>query len=523
MSNMKTLQEQYNLINEGKGHKDIFLKKAKQQFPNMINEGATYDQASYILKKRNIISENYIDLKPINTIEGSKKESWEEKFNNFLSEAGKPSLNPIVNNDDKVNTKEQDEKVSADPNYKFEVEYGAAGKYKQVSDGVENIASHNYDYSPKVDNINNVNAQEMMNGVYCEIKNNPSLTLEEAQEKVIKNLAKDALFYVKEGQFGVQGLGYTEDAPGFGVKKNSGNTYGGSGFSEKLQDADNNWEVVKESVNKALKDKNLIKESLVATTGNPNSLAAMSGEVINQMLEKVGLKETYSSDWTNVNEENKEKDLPMDEEVEEAREKAIEASQEAAGMDIDEKKDHDGDGDIDSDDYLAARDKAIKKAMGKKPKKENIETKLAEIGKEGDIVKLEAQLEYLTNHIQEKSDRITSINEDDNLLELIDSKKIKLMQKEIKLLEKKKAKMEKLYEKMSGKAFQMPEVVDESHCYSEEDDIDESFDSLVKKVDKAKGYSKEDAKKVAGFIANRKRAGAGSGPTAKMKKREGSK
>ena len=48
---MKTLQEQYNLINEGKGHKDIFLKKAKQQFPNMINEGATYDQASYILKK----------------------------------------------------------------------------------------------------------------------------------------------------------------------------------------------------------------------------------------------------------------------------------------------------------------------------------------------------------------------------------------------------------------------------------------------------------------------------------------
>ena len=34
---------------------------------------------------------------------------------------------------------------------------------------------------------------------------------------------------------------------------------------------------------------------------------------------------------------------------------------------MEEKKgtDHDGDGDIDSDDYLAARDKAIKKAMGK--------------------------------------------------------------------------------------------------------------------------------------------------------------
>jgi hypothetical protein len=30
-----------------------------------------------------------------------------------------------------------------------------------------------------------------------------------------------------------------------------------------------------------------------------------------------------------------------------------------------EKKDHDGDGDIDSDDYMAAKDKAIKKSMGK--------------------------------------------------------------------------------------------------------------------------------------------------------------
>ena len=42
--------------------------------------------------------------------------------------------------------------------------------------------------------------------------------------------------------------------------------------------------------------------------------------------------------------------------------------------DVDEKKgkDHDGDGDIDSDDYLAAKDKAIKKAMGKDTKEEQL-------------------------------------------------------------------------------------------------------------------------------------------------------
>ena len=36
------------------------------------------------------------------------------------------------------------------------------------------------------------------------------------------------------------------------------------------------------------------------------------------------------------------------------------------------KKDHDKDGDIDSDDYMAARDKAIKKAMGKDKKDESV-------------------------------------------------------------------------------------------------------------------------------------------------------
>jgi len=40
------------------------------------------------------------------------------------------------------------------------------------------------------------------------------------------------------------------------------------------------------------------------------------------------------------------------------------------------KKDHDGDGDIDSDDYLAAKDKAIKKAMGKDKDEKNEELEL---------------------------------------------------------------------------------------------------------------------------------------------------
>ena len=49
--------------------------------------------------------------------------------------------------------------------------------------------------------------------------------------------------------------------------------------------------------------------------------------------------------------------------------------------DMGEKKgtDHDGDGDIDSDDYMAAKDKAIKKAMGKDPKEEQLKEAIKSI------------------------------------------------------------------------------------------------------------------------------------------------
>ena len=50
-------------------------------------------------------------------------------------------------------------------------------------------------------------------------------------------------------------------------------------------------------------------------------------------------------------------------------------------------------------------------------------------------------------------------------------------------------------------------------------EVDESFNSLAKKLDKQKGIDKDEAAKIAGSIAAKKVAGAGKGPTAKQKKR----
>ena len=408
---------------------------------------------------KKLVTENYVDLKPINTIEPTAKEPFWRNFEKFLAEGN--SLEPIVNTEEKVNTNEEDEKIK-NTEGKFTMETKETGKYK-VSKSVENIDSHNYDTSPNVENINNVNAQELLSGVQCEINYNKELTLDEAKELAIKNLAKDPLHYVKEGQFGIKGLGYDEQK----ISENDGKNYGGSGYSEKLKDTDNAMQVVKES-----KDeddcgcKKQINEHLggIVTSGNPNSLAAMSGQVIRDMMA-----------------EKEEKELPMDEAEDEGT--AVSYSDTYATMEEEDRPDFpdiDKDGDTEESMKKAASDKK------KRVKKESIETKLAEIGKAGEITKMEAQLEYINNHINEKINRISSINEDDNLKELIDKKKMKAMQKEIKLLERRKVKMEKVYEKLSGKSYEEPII---------KEDFEDVVDDIM---DQEK--SRKDAERIAGAI-----------------------
>ena len=55
----------------------------------------------------------------------------------------------------------------------------------------------------------------------------------------------------------------------------------------------------------------------------------------------------------------------------------------------------------------------------------------------------------------------TVVQEDDNLSELIDKKRVKEMQKEIKLLEKRRMQYEKMLDKENGKKKIKKEIVDE--------------------------------------------------------------
>ena len=411
---------------------ELFNKLTKKFSPKIEKE-LINEELGQIVTLKPLVNLTSEDFNP-------NKQAWETKFENFVNEERAKSLEPIVNDDMKTNTLEKENKIKADPKLKFEMDTKLGGSYK-VSSEVENIASHNYDYNPKVENINNVNAQELLSGVQLEINYNKELTLDEAMELATKNLAKNPLHYVEEGQFGVKGVGYTEGKQ----QQSDGETYGGSGFSTKLKDGGDSFTPVKESKDSL---KELVKESLgqVMTTGNPNSYAAQSGAIINQMMA-----------------EKEEAKLPMDEMEDEGTAVSYsDTTSEAAKPDF---ADIDGDGDKKETMKQAAKDKK------QKVKKESIDAKLAEIGKEAEKVKMEAQLDFLHDHIQEKVDRVNSIQEDENLSELIDKTKMKQMQREIKDLERKKMKMERIYEKSCGSKYAKKEMVDETEELDEMDAV----------------------------------------------------
>jgi hypothetical protein len=182
----RTLQEHYNLIKDNKGSKEIFLKEAKNIFPDIIRNSATFEEASTILKQHSIISENIWGLvsKP------TKQPDWFEIFKDNITEERK---NPT----------------------------------KEVTD----LETKNFNYKDEK-NIDNIFGQAFLTGYYAEMKdpNNSEKSVEELKNIVAKNLRKNPLYYVENYQFGVKGVGYTENHPGLGKTKEVKGKYASSGM-----------------------------------------------------------------------------------------------------------------------------------------------------------------------------------------------------------------------------------------------------------------------------------------------------
>ncbi len=417
---MKTLQEQYNLIQEGKGHKDVFMKSARRLFPEYITNFATYQEATKILKQKSILSEaaggvvTQTSANPfINWDKFLAEESNESKGDKEIEalekEASKYSKNDVRYKElqKKIGDLKSD-KEYAQPGSKAAEKFSkplneeAKAEEKKPTKEVVDTETAGYDYKdPK--NTDNLNFEEMLRGYYVEMKDpkNADKTEEQLREMVAKNLAKDSCYYVKDGPFGIKGVGYTDDIPGLKVSdKELKGEYASSGM-EKVK----------------------IKESMVKLT-----------DLLNEAIG--GYTDLRPIGMTNENATTDSEDDHVD-----------------TNTDDDFKREQRA--------QLAARNEN-KKVASKKGKKESVDSKLAEIEKAGKITTLEAQIEALDELIEGKTQRLSLVSEDESLSELVDKKKIKDMQREIKDLEKRKTKMEKLYEKMCGKSYSKPEIVDEA-------------------------------------------------------------
>ena len=201
---MKTLQEQYNLIKEGKGHKDVFLKEAKLRYPNLISNVLTYDQATTILKQRSVIKEHMLGGVASNL---GKKPDWFSIFDenmNIISE--------------------------------------------------EDLNKNQYNYEDDK-NINNLNGEEFKLGINFEMSKVAELLtsenmgeyLDKARKTVAKNLAANPLYYVENAAFGQEGIGYTKDTPGLKGTEIKGK-YVESGYGDETKkEANDKFVEVKES------------------------------------------------------------------------------------------------------------------------------------------------------------------------------------------------------------------------------------------------------------------------------------
>jgi len=198
----KTLQQQYNLIKEGKGNKDDFLKNARRVFPEFISPLTDYKSAVTILKGKSILNEGVGGV----VTQNSNKPDWFKIFDTNLKEA--------------VGVKDKKE-------------YGDQNEFEKIDKDVAKDLESNFDNNdPK--NIDNLYGQSFLLGYLTEMwdEKNEGKTVGELKAIVAKNMAKDINYYHTNASFGVKGIGYTKDSVGMGEPKAPKGKYKSSGYGD---------------------------------------------------------------------------------------------------------------------------------------------------------------------------------------------------------------------------------------------------------------------------------------------------
>ena len=199
---MKTLQQEYQLIKEGKGNKDHFLKMARHMFPEYVTTGNDFSSAVHILKSKSLLSEAIGGV----VTQSPTQPNWFKIFNEKIEEAIGVK-----------NTKE----------------YGDQNEFEKIDKDVKADLDHNFDNNdPK--NIDNLYGQSFLLGYLTEMGDpkNAKKTVDELKAIVAKNMAKDINYYHTNAFAGIKGIGYVDNAPSLGEPKAPKGKYKSSGYGD---------------------------------------------------------------------------------------------------------------------------------------------------------------------------------------------------------------------------------------------------------------------------------------------------
>jgi hypothetical protein len=173
---MRTLQEKYNGINEGKFTKEQFLRDARMEQPNLVTRFNGYDDAVKILKNRGMIRETY---------------STEESFEDYSDDA----LTDMIINSSRF---EGNEEVIARIKQELARRKGTIKETR-----LTNKSLTDYRYKPTND-MDKYPYEQILRGLRVELEGLNILgtpTPEEYKKalgKVLKNLEKDSIFYTNQ-------------------------------------------------------------------------------------------------------------------------------------------------------------------------------------------------------------------------------------------------------------------------------------------------------------------------------------
>jgi len=231
---MKTLQTQYNLIKEGKGDKAYFMKLARYNFPDLITPVLSYNDTITVLKNKSILSEGIGGV-----VTTGKKQDWHAIFNENIEKLKEKKDEEEDEDDEKYKEmikryeEEQDAKHTLPNIGNLKEAKEAKAVEKETTKDVTDMATRGYDYKDEK-NYDNVFGQEFLKGFYTEMQDekNKDKDVDELKAIVAKNLAKDINHYVKDGQFGIKGVGYTTEAPGLGTPKEAKGKHKSSGYGD---------------------------------------------------------------------------------------------------------------------------------------------------------------------------------------------------------------------------------------------------------------------------------------------------